>query len=88
MKVTVTSGNSTRVAINNQQPAIVRSVSLQPQVNYSNTVNNIFPEGATRLVDLSDVDASDVDDNEVVVFDQVANNFVIKPLPVVSGGEF
>lgn len=37
---------------------------------------------------LSDVDASDADNNETVVFDEATNKFVVKTLPKVQGGTF
>lgn len=44
--------------------------------------------GSEYLTQLKDVDASDVDNNETVVYDQSAGKFVIKELPVINGGEF
>lgn len=87
-RVTVTSGGSTRVLISSLPRTAVRSVALQPQTNISNTVNNIYPSGAARFIDLLDVDASDSDNNEVVVFDSTANTYVVKTLPTVDGGDF
>lgn len=37
---------------------------------------------------LSDVDASDADDEEVPVWDEALNKFVVKRIPRVNGGEF
>lgn len=37
---------------------------------------------------LTDVDASDADNNETVVFDETTNKFVVKTLPKVQGGTF
>jgi Fe-S cluster assembly iron-binding protein IscA len=44
--------------------------------------------GASYLTQLKDVDATDIDNNETVVYDQTAGKFVIKELPIVNGGEF
>jgi hypothetical protein len=87
-KVIVNTSTGYRVAISGQQGPVVRTVGLQNIINYSNTVNNIYPEGASRLVDLLDVDSSDSDNNEVLVFDEGANTYVVKPLPGVDGGDF
>ena len=87
-RVTITSGGSTKVSISGQSRQVVRSVATQPQVAYSNTVNNIYPSGAARFEDLLDVDASDADNNEIVVFDATANTYVVKELPGVDGGTF
>mgnify|MGYP003353689710 CR=1 FL=1 len=40
------------------------------------------------LVELKDVDATDVNNNETVVYDGVSGKFVIKELPIINGGEF
>ena len=87
-RVIINTSSPYRVSINNQQKSTVRAVGMQPVISYSNTINNIFPEGATKFTELGDVDASDSDNNEVVVFDETANTYVVKTLPSVSGGEF
>jgi hypothetical protein len=76
MKVTVNSGRPYRVAINNQQPKTVRTVGIQPvqTTNYFAT--------------LIDVDSSDADNNETVVYDAASGKYVVKPLPVLDGGTF
>lgn len=78
LKVTVNSTSPNRISINNQQRTTVRTVGIVP------------PEASrvTRLADLSDVDASDSDNNETLVYDQTLNKYVIKTLPVVDGGTF
>lgn len=40
------------------------------------------------LKQLSDVDASDADNNETIVFDESTNKFVVKTIPKVQGGTF
>ena len=40
------------------------------------------------LVELKDVDATDVNNNETVVYDEVSGKFVIKTIPIISGGTF
>lgn len=78
LKVTVNSTSPNRISINNQQRTTVRTVGIVP------------PEASrvTRLADLSDVDASDSDNNETLVYDQTLDKYVIKTLPVVDGGTF
>ena len=41
-----------------------------------------------RITELTDVDASDVDNNETLVYDEVSGKFVIKELPIIDGGIF
>ena len=64
-----------RVSVNNQQRATVRSMSF-------------VPNQLSRLADLQDVDASNPDNNETLVYDASTNKYVIKTLPVVDGGNF
>ena len=87
-KVIVNTNSGYRVAISGQQRPVVRTVGLQNIINYSNTVNNIYPEGASNLTDLLDVDSTDADDNEVLVFDEDTGKYVVKPVPGVDGGDF
>lgn len=73
-KVLVNSAPKNRVSINNQQRETVRAVNLMSQYN--------------ELEKLLDVDASDPDNNETLVYDQASGKYVIKTLPVVNGGTF
>jgi hypothetical protein len=74
VKVTVNSSSPNRVSINNQQRTTIRSVGLANQ--------------DTKLENLSDVDASDPDNNEILVYDETSNKYVIKTLPNINGGTF
>ena len=74
VKVTVNSVSPNRVSINNQQRTTIRSVGLAN------------PE--SKLENLSDVDASDPDNNEILVYDETFNKYVIKTLPNINGGTF
>lgn len=40
------------------------------------------------IVELKDVDASSLDNNETLVYDEVSDKFVVKELPIVNGGTF
>jgi ABC-type transport system involved in cytochrome bd biosynthesis fused ATPase/permease subunit len=44
--------------------------------------------GVESLVNLKDVDASSIDNNETVVYDEVSGKFVIKEIPIINGGTF
>lgn len=44
--------------------------------------------GVENLAQLRDVDASSVDNNETVVYDEVSGKFVIKTIPIINGGTF
>jgi hypothetical protein len=74
-KVIVRSSSPNRVSINNQQRSTVRTVAVA-----SSQIN--------RLSLLTDVDASDADNNEVLVYDETLNKYVVKTIPAVDGGTF
>ena len=44
--------------------------------------------GATYLTELKDIDASDADNNETIVYDEASGKYVVKQIPVINGGEF
>lgn len=73
-KVLVNSTSKNRVSINKQQRETVRTVNLST--------------GYNELGKLIDVDASDPDNNETLVYDEVSGKYVIKTLPIVNGGTF
>jgi len=77
VNVNVNSVGPNRVSINNQQRATVRTVGIIPELEYVN-----------RLVNLIDVDATNSENNETLVYDQSLNKYVIKTLPIVDGGTF
>lgn len=74
-KVIVNSVSPNRVSINNQQRTTVRTIGIPP--------NNI-----KKLAELQDVDASNPNTNETLVYDETLNKYVVKVLPVVDGGAF
>lgn len=65
-----------RVSINNQNRSTIRTVGIAPK------------SGVDQLTELKDVDASDADNNETLVYDEVSGKFVVKTLPIVNGGTF
>lgn len=72
-KVTINSSSPYRVSINNQQPKTIRSVGIAP---------------ASSFATLSDVNASDPDNNETIVYDAASGKYVVKTLPSLDGGTF
>lgn len=74
-KVTINSSSPYRVSINNQQPKNIRTVAIA-----SASIN--------KLESLVDVDASDPDNNETLVYDALSGKYVVKPLPAIDGGTF
>lgn len=74
-KVIVRSSAPNRISINNQQPKTVKTVA-------------VASASTNRLATLTDVDASDPDNNETLVYDATSGKYVIKTLPSVDGGTF
>lgn len=77
VNVTVNSVSPNRVSVNNQERTSIRTVGVIPTIDFVN-----------RLALLTDVDASDPNDNETLVYDQTLDKYVIKTLPIVDGGTF
>jgi hypothetical protein len=73
IKVLVNSTPRDRISINTQTRSTVRTVGI----------GNI-----PKLSSLIDVDTSDPDDNETLVYDAASEKYVVKTLPVVNGGTF
>jgi len=44
--------------------------------------------GTDTIRELRDVDASDLDNNETLVYDEVSGKFIVKQLPIINGGTF
>lgn len=74
-KVVVRSSSPNRISINSQQQKTVRTVG-------------IAAASTNRLANLTDVDVSDSDNNETLVYDAASGKYVIKTLPSVDGGTF
>lgn len=82
VKVTVVSPGKNRVSINNQDKKEVRTIGLFPSVE---GIINSLPN---ELKKLKDVDASDADTNETLVYDESSGKYVVKELPIINGGTF
>ena len=75
IKVLVNSNPRDRISINSQNRTTVRTVA-------------VGPTGYDRLSELIDVNASNPDNNETLVYDSATGKYVVKELPVVDGGNF
>lgn len=76
VRVTVNSVPKNRISINNQQKKSIKTVAIAAQA------------GARTLAELTDVDASDPDNNETLVYDEASGKYVVKVLPNLDGGIF
>ena len=77
MSIKVTTQPKNRIAINIQQQTEVKSVGLTGKGGSAN-----------YLKQLADVNASDSDNNETLVYDEASDTFIVKELPVINGGTF
>lgn len=75
IKVLVNSNPRDRISINSQNRTSVRTIAITPK-NYN------------KLSDLTDVDGSNPDDKETLVYDAATGKYVVKELPRVDGGIF
>lgn len=66
-----------RVSIKDQKRTTVRTVGI-----------SALAQSSGRLATLTDVDASDPDNNETVVYDSATQKYVIKTLPAIDGGTY
>ena len=73
IKAIINSTGKNRVSIDTQKRVEVKT-ALVPAVN--------------KLTQLIDVDASDSDNNETLVYDADSGKYVIKALPIINGGTF
>ena len=78
VKVTLVSDQKNRISINSQDRTQIKTVAITPDLTGINR----------SLASLSDVDASDPDNNETLVYDSATGKYVVKELPVVDGGNF
>lgn len=78
MKVRIAGNNpSHRVSIRSADP---KEVKLK-HVN----INSTTIQGSNTLAGLTDVDSTDIDEGETVIWDATAQKFVVKP---IDGGTF
>jgi hypothetical protein len=77
VKVTLVSDAKNRISINSQQRKTVRTVSVTPDLSSISTLGS-----------LSDVNATDPNENETLVYDEASGKYIVKTLPNISGGTF
>ena len=77
-KITVTTTPKNRISIATQ-------LGSRSKLSIS---TGFVGRGATYLTELKDIDASDADNNETIVYDEASGKYVVKQIPVINGGEF
>lgn len=66
----------------------VANAAFQQANSAYSYANSVAANAITQLIELTDVDASDVDNNETLVYDNVSGKFVVKDIPIINGGTF
>jgi hypothetical protein len=77
VKVTVVSTSKNRVSINNPQRAEIRTVGIIPSIPLVNSLRGLV-----------DVNASNLANNNTIVYDSASDKFIVKELSVLNGGTF
>lgn len=78
MAIKATVNSVPKITVRNSSP--VRSTIRTVGVARISTAN--------RLEGLLDVDASDAENDEILVYDSETGKYVVKPLPSINGGTF
>lgn len=74
VKVTLVSDRKSHISINSQNRTSIRTVAITPEIG--------------ALGSLSDVNATDPNENETLVYDEASGKYIVKILPNISGGTF
>jgi|LakMenEpi03Aug12_release.lakeMendotaPanAssembly.Ray.scaffolds.fasta_scaffold00075_73 hypothetical protein len=77
MSIIVRTQPKNRISINIQQQSNIKSVGLSGKQNLKE-----------NLRQLNDVDATSLNNNETIVYDEASDKFVVRELPIVNGGTF
>lgn len=75
------------ITIKNNKPTSIKVITA-PKNTISINTRGTGAGGNGLLRKLRDVDASSLDDNETIVYDEQSDKFVVEQLPIMDGGEF
>ena len=75
-KVTLNTSSPNRIAVSGQKRSTIRTVGI----------SSLAERG--RFANLDDVDATDADNNEVVVYNSTTGKYEVKTLPAIDGGSY
>lgn len=79
---------NTRVTIKPRKQNITVTSAPKNRIQINNGGGIAPGETVDTIVELKDVDATDVDNNETLVYDEVSGKFVVKDIPIIDGGNF
>jgi hypothetical protein len=77
MAIKITTGKSNKL-----------NVTTTPKNRISINTGGAGASAIDTITELRDVDASDLDNNETLVYDEGSGKFVVKEIPVINGGTF
>ena len=77
---------ATRITIKPRKQNV--NVTSAPKNRIQINSSGISGSVSDTIVELRDVDASDVDNNETLVYDEGRGKFVVKEIPIINGGTF
>lgn len=76
----------TRITIKPRKQNI--NVTSAPKNRIQINTGGASAAGIDTITELRDVDASDADNNETLVFDSATQKYIVKPLPAIDGGSY
>lgn len=76
------------IKITPKQTKVTVNTTPKNRITINNSGAGAIPSNIDTLVELKDVDASVLANNETVVYDVDSGKFIIKVLPIISGGTF
>lgn len=76
-----------RITVTNKSQHLTVTSSAKSRIMINNRVGG-GGTGIQNLVQLKDVDATHLADNETLVYNEASGKFVVEELPIINGGEF
>ena len=75
-----------RITVTNKSQHLTVTSSAKSRIMINNRTGG--GGGVQNLVQLKDVDASHLSENETLVYNEASGKFVVEELPIINGGEF
>jgi hypothetical protein len=79
---------ATRITIKPRKQNINVTSASKNRVQINNGGLGGVASGIDTIMELKDVDASDVDNNETLVYDEGSGKFIVREIPIINGGTF
>jgi hypothetical protein len=75
-----------RITVTNKSQHLTVTSAPKSRIMINNRTGG--GSGVQNLVQLKDVDASHLAENETLVYNEASGKFVVEELPIINGGEF